>query len=190
MQANTQLLAVVLVGGQSRRMGQDKVSLYAPRWQMTLFERCIASLLPLNPGQIVTSGRMISPNYPEIADIYPQRGPLSGIHASLAYCQAHSQFRELLFLAVDMPQLGCHSLQALLEFGRQQQRVSSFSQSPIPLYMPLRPDSLVLVEQQLQGDDWSLRQLLSLHQGQCLPGASAEQFININHPQDWQQHCG
>jgi molybdopterin-guanine dinucleotide biosynthesis protein A len=93
--------AVLLAGGESRRMGQDKATLLfhgKPLWQIQL-----ELLQRLEPAEIFVSARTDPAWRPAavefVADDPPSRGPLSGIAASLA--QMHTA--QLLALAIDMP---------------------------------------------------------------------------------------
>src|SRR5262244_723211 len=93
--------AVLLVGGESRRMGTDKATFLfhgKPLWQVQL-----ETLRRLRPAEIFLSARTDPPWRPDgvqfIADIPPSCGPLSGIAASLA--KIHTA--HLLALAIDMP---------------------------------------------------------------------------------------
>ena len=93
--------AVLLAGGESRRMGRDKATLLfhgKPLWQIQL-ER----LRTLHPAEIFVSARTDPAwrltDVQFIADAPPSRGPLSGIAASLAKMRSP----HLLALAIDMP---------------------------------------------------------------------------------------
>jgi len=93
--------AVLLAGGKSRRMGQDKATVLfcgAPLWktQVELLRR-------LEPTEIFVSAR-IDPawrpaNLEFVADSPPSRGPLSGIAATLS----RTTSEHLLVLAIDTP---------------------------------------------------------------------------------------
>ena len=93
--------AVLLAGGESRRMGQDKATLSfrgKPLWQIQ-----VELLRKLEPAEIFVSARTDPSWRPGdvrcVADVPPSRGPLSGIAASLTEMNtAH-----LLALAIDMP---------------------------------------------------------------------------------------
>jgi molybdenum cofactor guanylyltransferase len=93
--------AVLLAGGESRRMGSDKATILfrgKPLWQIQL-----ELLRKLEPTEIFVSARTDPswrPAYVQfVADNPPSRGPLSGLAASLAQMRtAH-----LLALAIDMP---------------------------------------------------------------------------------------
>jgi molybdenum cofactor guanylyltransferase len=93
--------AVLLAGGASRRMHNDKARLVIrnkPLWQIQL-----DLLQKLKPVEIFVSAR-IDPSWRPhdvrfVADDPPSRGPLSGLTATLARIQSN----HLLALAIDMP---------------------------------------------------------------------------------------
>jgi molybdenum cofactor guanylyltransferase len=95
------LSAVLLAGGESRRMGTDKAKFLfgaRPLWEVQL-----KTLRRLQPVEIFVSARTDPSWRPNdvqfIADIPPSCGPLSGLAASLVKIRtAH-----LLALAIDMP---------------------------------------------------------------------------------------
>src|SRR5438045_8620042 len=90
--------AVLLAGGESRRMGQDKATLLfhgKPLWQIQL-----ELLQRLEPAGILASARTDPAWRPAdvqfVADDAPSRGPLSGIDTTLAQMHnAHHVARAL-----------------------------------------------------------------------------------------------
>ena len=99
--ARNDVSAVLLAGGESRRMGTDKATFLfrgKPLWQVQL-----ETLRRLRPGEIFLSARtdpLWRPNDVRfVADIPPSCGPLSGVAASLM--KIHTA--HLLVLAIDMP---------------------------------------------------------------------------------------
>jgi len=93
--------AVLLAGGESRRMSKDKATLLfrgKPLWQIQL-----ELLRQLEPAEIFISARTDPIWRPAevqfVADDPPSRGPLSGLAASLARMRT----KHLLALAIDMP---------------------------------------------------------------------------------------
>lgn len=93
--------AVLLAGGESRRMGQDKAEIIlrgAPLWQ-----RQIDLLRSLGPEKIFISGRTRPSWLPQdtelLLDDPPSRGPLSGVTKALEQMRTS----HLIALAVDMP---------------------------------------------------------------------------------------
>jgi molybdenum cofactor guanylyltransferase len=93
--------AVLLAGGESRRMGQDKATLLfhgRPFWQIQL-----DLLRKLQPEEIFLSARTDPAWRPSgvqfVPDRPPSRGPLSGLAATLTRIRTD----HLLALAIDMP---------------------------------------------------------------------------------------
>lgn len=93
------LSGIVLAGGASRRMGQDKA-------QLTLLDRTLLQwqaekLRALGIGDIMISGEGCTalPGTRVIPDIIPHRGPLGGLHA----CLRAARNPRCLALSVDVP---------------------------------------------------------------------------------------
>ena len=93
--------AVLLAGGESRRMSKDKATLLfrgKPLWQIQL-----DLLRKLEPAEIFVSARADPAWRPAdvqfVPDELPSRGPLSGLTATLARIRSS----HLLVLAIDMP---------------------------------------------------------------------------------------
>lgn len=90
--------AFVLAGGQSTRMGQDKAFLRLGG--ETLLERAKALAKSITEDvRIVGDPSKFGRYGSVVADIYPDRGPLGGIHAALV--QTPTDFN--LIIAVDTP---------------------------------------------------------------------------------------
>src|SRR5215471_13183839 len=105
--------AVLLAGGESRRMGMDKATVLLrgkPLWQVQL-----ETLRRLRPAEIFLSARTDQSWRPAdvqfIADIPPSCGPLSGIAASLE--KIHTA--HLLTLAIDMPFMNENYLRSMCD---------------------------------------------------------------------------
>jgi molybdenum cofactor guanylyltransferase len=101
--ARNDISAVLLAGGESRRMGRDKATVFfrgKPLWQIQL-----ETVRNLKPVEILVSARTDPVWRPHdmlfVADIPPSRGPLSGLAASIERITTS----HLLALAIDMPQM-------------------------------------------------------------------------------------
>jgi len=93
--------AVLLAGGESRRMGRDKATFLfrgRPLWEIQF-----DLLRALRPEEIFVSARTDPPWRPSgvqfVSDEPPSRGPLSGLSATLARISTD----HLLAFAIDMP---------------------------------------------------------------------------------------
>ena len=103
--------AVLLAGGESRRMGRDKATIEVDA--LPLWRRQLQILRELNPEEIFVSARTapswLPPKVELLLDEPPSRGPLSG----LAQALARMQTTHLIALAVDMPFMTSSELQYL-----------------------------------------------------------------------------
>jgi len=94
---------IILAGGQSRRMGQDKALLRLAPGGPTLIERVVAAAQVLGPVWIVANppDRYAWLGLPSVGDVEPGQGPLGGLAAGLAATGAAYN----LVLACDLPDL-------------------------------------------------------------------------------------
>ncbi len=120
---------VIVAGGKSRRLGQDKVLLPWPVpldaapdadpgvLRGTLLGATLSRLANLSDDLIV-AGRELppAPLYRCVADNFPDAGPLGGIEAGLA----EARYPRALALAADMPFLNLDLLRALVELAERE----------------------------------------------------------------------
>ena len=107
------LTAVLLAGGESRRMGRDKATIVfrgQPLWQQQ-----IEVLRSLQPEKIFVSAReeptWMPPGVGLLLDEPPSRGPLSGLAKALERMRT----THLVALAVDMPFMTAEQMQRVLD---------------------------------------------------------------------------
>ena len=101
--------AVILAGGLSSRMGRSKAEL---EWDgVTLLEHQVKKLQMLGISDVLVSGYPKPPDGTgSVADRYPKKGPLSGIHAGLsAAVNEHC-----LIVSVDTPLMPVNVLEELV----------------------------------------------------------------------------
>jgi molybdopterin-guanine dinucleotide biosynthesis protein A len=110
----TSFSAVLLAGGKSARMGQDKALLPVPGSNLLLWQRQLGVLDGLRPEEIFWSGPPRA-GLPErlrvVADEIPNAGPLAGITACLDLMQSDL----LVVLAIDLPRMSSSFLRDLLQ---------------------------------------------------------------------------
>ena len=177
--------AVLLAGGESRRMGKDKATLLfrgKPLWQIQL-----ELLRKLEPTEIFVSARTDLPwrfgNVHFVADDPPSRGPLSGLAAALARMRA----KHLLALAIDMPFMTEKYLRFLC--GQIEPRrgiVAKIDDRAEPLAAIYPQEAIANVQSALSGKDFSLQtvtgRLVAAGKLQVMPVTSQERklFLNLN----------
>lgn len=100
---------IVLAGGMSRRMGNNKAQLTLGG--KTLLQRQMEKLQNLGVTDILISGgKCLSlPGARTVPDIFPQRGPLGGLHA----CLSQAKNSQCMVLSVDTPLVPVNALAQL-----------------------------------------------------------------------------
>jgi molybdenum cofactor guanylyltransferase len=182
--------AVLLAGGESRRMGQDKATLVLQGrrlWeiQLDLFRK-------LQPREIFLSARSDPVWRP--ADVHfapdqpPSRGPLSGLAATLPRIRTD----HLLALAIDMPLMTEDFLRSLSNLIKPSCGVLPMigdRAEPLAAIYPKGADSNVIAA--LSGPDFSLRllakRLIAAGKLRVVSVSKGEEtyFRNFNKPGDF-----
>lgn len=174
MHDNPGVTGVVLAGGGSRRMGRDKALL---EWRgRPLLDHVRARLWAAGCETVVTS--RAAPGC--IADDYPDRGPLGGIHAVLRSRPADGY----LVVAVDMPLLPVALLRGLIDTGRDLGHCY-YRRSFLPCYLSGDPALPTRLSQRLQRGDLSLGGFLHDLKARALDGGDDAAFLNTNTPEGW-----
>jgi len=191
--ARLSLSAVLLAGGESRRMGNDKATFVfrgKPLWQVQL-----ETLQKLRPKEIFVSARIDPPWRREdvlfVADLPPSRGPLSGLAASMNQMTT----THLLALAIDMPWMTNEYLELLcaqMEPGRGVLPKIDDRAEPLAAIYPRQ--AAIETSKTLAGTDFSLRSLafdlVAVGKLRAVPVRQQEEkfFRNINELSDLKSH--
>jgi molybdenum cofactor guanylyltransferase len=181
--------AVLLAGGESRRMAKDKATMLfrqKPLWKVQL-----DLLRKLEPAEILVSARSDPvwrpPDTQFVGDDAPSRGPLSGIVASLG--RMHST--HLLVIAIDMPFMTEGYLRFLCgQIELRRGVVTKFDDrfEPLAAIYPRAADTDF--RNALTGIDFSLQSVVrNLVQAGKLREMSVSEgesrlFLNVNAPSD------
>jgi len=103
-----ELSFILLAGGKSTRMGRDKASL--PFFGTSLLQLQLDKARLMGCGDILISGADHSADGAKtVPDVYPDRGPLGGLHA----CLREAKHTNCIVLGADMPLLPPCELRAL-----------------------------------------------------------------------------
>jgi molybdopterin-guanine dinucleotide biosynthesis protein A len=192
------LFGLLLCGGRSSRMGQDKalLQLGGPLGPESLLQRGLRLLREAGCGGVWLSG-----DYPGFAAIpddpaWCGRGPLAGIASAL---QRYPEARWLI-LPVDMPGMDVPLLRALVRQGAAHPVGSGVQGSQFPLL--LQPGALPVLKTLLvssERHDYSVQALLRqlglplLPAEQLLPDVAAEVLQrtlgNTNTPEEWRRYA-
>jgi molybdopterin-guanine dinucleotide biosynthesis protein A len=153
------LTAVLLAGGESRRMGRDKATIEfegQPMWK-----RQLETLHAVGLENIFVSARTNSSWLPKDAELLlddpPSRGPLSGLTKALAAMRT----THLLALAVDMPFMTSEQLDVLRGLAVEGQGVVPLiGERAEPLAAIYPAEAAVDFAAALAGTDFSLQRII------------------------------
>lgn len=185
---------VVLVGGQSSRMGTDKSQLSFRGqtlldYAIELLKRTL-SLLQKDYSQIFLSGNLYHPQ--AIPDSHVGLGPLSGVRSVLDYLSqepSDSTFSQnVIFIPVDMPALNFQILYELV--SKQGNSLSSqFEGYELPFVIKNQANVRKTIQQMLIREHRSLHQLHNELGSDKIPISPEKEvhFMNINTPTEWSQ---
>lgn len=181
------IVGIVLAGGRSSRMGQDKALL--PIGNSTFLARAVENLTPYCENVWVNG------DYPAFDCIVDEpgkqafRGPLAGIQSCLNQL-LQSDAQGLIVVPVDMPWLSASPIQKLLQQAEHSpQQACYFSESLFPIYLPLSKTCQQTLEELMsakQQKTHSIQALLTKLKANSLDYDKPEELININTPEQFQ----
>lgn len=191
--SNNQCLGVVLAGGLSSRMGQDKAKLRHNTTDMLNFSKQL--LIDSGINNIVVSGD----DY-DIPDKIKQNGPVGGIYSILS---SFPQAKSLLILPVDLPFMTAKTLTELRMKGELSKKATYFEGHNIPLYLPnnaytelffskifstnLRVNKSENLVKTTKKSGPSIKSLLQQIPHQAIHCGDNKALFNTNTPEQWQQ---
>ncbi len=152
--------AFILAGGRSTRMGSDKALLTLGK--QTLLERALRTAAIVASTVFTVGPRERYSRYGNvIEDVFPDCGPLGGIHAALSITQTDLN----LMLSVDTPLMSSDFLAWLLEQARASQELIVVPQALgglQPLAAVYRRPLRAVAEQALKNGDYKIGHLFPL----------------------------
>ncbi len=184
------VIGVILAGGQSSRMGQDKASL--PIAGTTLLEFMRAKLRRAGIDEIVICRN--APGF--LNDDIPQLGPLGALYT----LSQRYPGRRALIIPVDMPLLSVANLQqfqaAAVNLKEDDANLpATFGQQIFPLYLPFTPAVIAALKQRAEHpNDLSIAAFLRETASRGLSNLAHnvddddddDEFLNANTPEQWQ----
>ncbi len=184
--------AVILAGGASSRMGQNKALMEINGVAMIeIVYRSVAELF---------EDVLLVTNFPEqydfipcrkIVDIYPAMGPLGGIHAALSHCSTDRAF----VVACDMPELDRPLIRELCTIRCNADVVIPETPGGLePLHGVYGKSCLPKMEKMLRRGERRVLSFLESAEARLVPrgriartNPDFSSFLNINTPEDFQR---
>ncbi len=181
------MTGIILAGGKSSRMGQDKgLMLYQGK---PLIQFAIDAIEPIVESVVIVSSNKdyAQFGYPLIADIYPEKGPLAGIYSGLKSVKSELN----IVLGCDMPNVNSSLLEHLISLvdneavllpafnGKTEQLVGIYTKKCEPIF-----------KKEIERDNLKIKDAISLvlHRfveiEQHLDFFNPDMFANLNSPQD------
>jgi molybdopterin-guanine dinucleotide biosynthesis protein A len=182
---NEPLGGIVLCGGKSSRFGSHKGS-YIFKNKL-LIDYSIDLLKKVSSDIIVSGSAYAGTNISQlIEDIYLNKGPMGGLHASLT----HSNYSYNIVLACDIPFIHVSIIQKLIDAAQNGADIVIF-QTPDKKYHPLiglyHKNCLSDLENHLKNNQIKLIQFILSQKHQIIKLDHTDHlksFININHLTD------
>ncbi len=182
------MVGVILAGGKSTRMKQDKALLKFAgtsllQYQFSLLEK------HLGKGNVLVSGDR--PEFPHVKDLFSDLGPLEGLRSVCRHLLHLEKRGTLLVIPVDMPFINDAGLSRLIHYQTKLD-VAKFSAQQLPIVIHDIHKILTgieTLEKNFTGGfskgSFSFNHLFGQIQVDEIPAEEDEFFTNLNTPEDW-----
>lgn len=171
-------VGVILAGGRSTRMGNDKSLL---DYKGLTFVEHLAKILEIaGASEVYISGQYYG-HCPTILDEYPNLGPLGGIYSVLK-----SNPLDAVFVPVDMPLLQISQLKKLTYSKKE---ICHYIGFPFPLYVKntLGVNQYLANVCESNQANRSVKGFIDYFHSQTLDVKNSQYFANINTQKEYQQ---
>ena len=185
MQTQNSITGVVLSGGESSRMGEDKSIMLIGEQAMIKYS--LEALKPFCKEVFISTNKEghKSFQYPTISDEYKKIGPIAGIHSALK--NANTDF--VMILPCDSPMVKKEFVKFLILQIKQNTKaiVPKYDNNLEPLFAIYHQSILPIVELQIKSKDYKLVNLLSKVDVETIEVKDRSCFVNINTPEDYKE---
>jgi molybdopterin-guanine dinucleotide biosynthesis protein A len=190
--------AIILAGGRGKRMGMDKATLVFQGKPLLL--RQIEALQSTGFQEVVVAlgKRRALPfelKVPVVEDVFPDRGPLAGIHAGLSTIRAPLA----LVLACDMPFFVAPLIHKLLELSQAEKIAVCVRNGLIEPFPGIYPKRLLpLLNRVLASENLGVQEFIRFAPHSFLPEDKVQEldpnglsFVNLNSKEEVKERlCG
>ena len=176
------IVGLVLAGGRSSRMGEDKAMLRIDG--RSLLERAMRALWDAGADKVAISGTRAA----GIADRWPGTGPVGGIASAMHDLPDG----EWLVVPVDMPRLGSEILGPLL--AERSHAATHWQDHPLPMRLTMDAAARAVLDDLMTrpGRGCSIAALQARLGARALPldGLDTRLLVNCNTPDEWREANG
>jgi len=181
---------VILAGGESRRMGCNKalLPLHGARFIELIYERMAALF---DEVLLVTNSPTLYEDIPcrKVPDLYPNKGPLAGIHSGLS----HARCEQIFVAACDMPFISTEAVRHICRSGKRGEVIIPRSEKGLePLHALYHKSCIPALKDLLSSGSCKITCLfpkVSIHEisvHELAPyDPDGRTFCNINTPQEY-----
>lgn len=179
--SNTAVKGLILMGGQSLRMGSDKA--FVEYRNQTLLKHCLAQLEGLTSEVFLSVNayqfESLHEQFNCIQDHYPDKGPMGGILSALETLN-----EDLIVLAVDMPEVNHAMLSRLVLKGSKVRTYQNQENQwePLPSFWPKTITEILFTY--FSSNQLSLNGFLKTHGEVVISDTASGSFKNLNSPSD------
>ncbi len=181
---------VILAGGASTRMGQDKASLKLDDGR-TLLDYTSENLLKLTDLIFVSSSSSFTNKFITIPDIFENKtGPVGGIISSITWLHKYyPSINHVYFVPVDAP---CLTASILMQLSITKSQLSYFNGYPLPLMIKIN-DNIIqkcdnIIEKIRYLGGYSVKALIQdFGNYDIFATPSKDYFTNLNYFEDWKK---
>ena len=174
---------VVLAGGGNKRMGIKKAELKLG--DQTLLEIQVQKLRQLGIEDIMVSGYDEAPDATRaVADVYPGKGPLGGVHA----CLKAAGKPACLVVSVDTPLVPAEVLASLIEAHEGDATVLAHDGMIEPLLAVYDTSLHARAEELILSESWSMRRMSANPAVKKVEyTGDMDLLLNCNTPEDFEK---
>jgi|GEM_PF-2943432 len=189
MSARVNPAVIILAGGASSRMGQDKSGLKLPD-EKTLLEYMLEKYQ--EDYMVFISGRpeVKTSSYKKIADIFDSRlGPVAGIISSIIWLiGTHPEIKQCIFIPVDLAYLEAEDL---LTLTNSKSDIAYFKNSPLPLKVRILSKTAGIcynvINEMSAGKSYPVYKFIQQFGSSSeLTDISPKNLTNMNYIEDWE----
>ncbi len=179
---------IILAGGQSSRMGQDKALMEIDG--IPMIQRIASVLKEFTDEIIIASNNTIHHQYGDsgISDNFPHAGPMAGIETGLQIARNNSS----IVVSCDTPFITATILESLVAEKDHDAIIARCNGRIHPLVGIYRDSSLETIQSHLSTKRLKMQDLLHSLNTKFIdfPNSMEEAFNNINTKEEWKQAIG